>query len=173
MNKNFILLAILFPLLILLQVLICNHIMLFNYAVPFVFIYFIIRFPIGFSQNLALTLAFVMGFLVDMFSDTPGVNALACTLLAGVKPTVFYAYVTRDDKTKRIEPTIASIGWQNYSKYLITLSGIFCLLEFGIEYFSFASFKDIVLMTIGSAIITFIVILGLDCLLPSAKNSMA
>lgn len=162
-----------FPLLILLQVLICNHIMLFHLAVPFLFIYFIVRFPIGFSQNLSMTLAFLLGFLVDLFSDTPGVNALACTLLAALKPTVFYAYVPRDDKTKRIEPSISSIGWQNYSKFLITLSAIFCLLEFGIEYFSFASIQDIVLMTLCSTVLTFLVILGVDCLLPSGKTSAA
>ncbi len=173
MNNNTILLAILFPLLILVQVLICNHIMLFNVAVPFIFIYFIIRFPIGVSQNLALTLSFLLGFFVDLFSDTPGLNALACTLLVAIRPAVFYSYVTRDDKTKRIVPSISSIGWQDYSKYLISMCGIFCLMVFGIEYFSFASIGIVLLMTISSAVLTFLVIIGIDCLLPSFKNSMA
>lgn len=172
MSKNILLLIILFPLLILLQVVICNHIMLFHLAVPFIFIYFIVRFPLGISQNLVLTLAFAMGFLVDLFSDTPGVNALACTLLAGIKPTVFYAYVARDDKTKRIEPTLNSIGWPNYAKYLISMSCIFCFLEFGIEYFSFAGIKEIFLMSICSSLLTFLLIIGLDCLLPSPKGSL-
>lgn len=173
MNRNSIILIILFPLLILLQVLICNHIFLFNVATPFIFIYFIIRYPIGTSQSVALTWAFLMGFLVDLFSDTPGVNALACTLLAGIRHIVFFAYVSRDDKTKRIIPSISSIGWQNYSKYLISMCAIFCLLEFSIEYFSFASIKDIFLMTIGSTLITFLVILGIDSLLPTERNSLA
>ncbi|MDE6272770.1 MAG: rod shape-determining protein MreD [Muribaculaceae bacterium] len=173
MNNNSILLAILFPLLILVQVLICNHIMLFNVAVPFIFIYFIVRYPIGVSQNIALTLAFMLGFLVDLFSDTPGLNALACTILAGIRPAVFYAYVTRDDKTKRIVPSISSLGWQDYSKYLISICSIYCLMVFGIEYLSFASIGLILLMTIASAVLTFIVIIGLDSLLPSFKNSLA
>lgn len=167
MNRTFLILAFLFPILILLQVLICNHIMLFNLAVPFIFIYFIVRFPIGVSGNWALTLAFFLGLIVDIFSDTLGVNALACTILAGIKPTVFYAYVPRDDKTKRIVPTISSIGWQNYSKYLISLTTIFCLLEFGIEYFSFAGFEEILLMALSSSLLTFVVILGVDSLLPN------
>ncbi|MDE5842111.1 MAG: rod shape-determining protein MreD [Muribaculaceae bacterium] len=167
MNRSLIILAFLFPILILLQVLIFNHIMLFNLAVPFVFIYFIVRFPLGVSGSWAITFAFLMGLIVDIFSDTLGVNALACTILAGVKPSVFYAYVPRDDKTKNIVPTITTIGWQNYSKYLITLSAIFCLLEFGIEYFSYAGIQEILLMAVASSIITFIVILGIDSLLPS------
>ncbi|MDE6811565.1 MAG: rod shape-determining protein MreD [Muribaculaceae bacterium] len=167
MNRSLIILAFLFPVLILMQVLIFNHIMLFNLAVPFVFIYFIVRFPIGVSGSWAITFAFIMGLIVDIFSDTLGVNALACTILAGVKPSVFYAYVPRDDKTKNIVPTISSVGWQNYSKYLITLTTIFCLLEFGIEYFSYASLQDIILMAVASSLLTFIVILGIDSLLPS------
>lgn len=167
MNRSFIILAILFPVLILLQVLICNHIMLFNLAVPFIFIYFIVRYPIGVAPIWGLTLAFLLGFIVDIFSDTLGVNALACTLLSGVRPYVFYAYVPRDDKTKRIIPTISTIGWQNYSKYLISLTSIFCFLEFVIEYFSFANIDHILLMTICSSALTFIVLLGIDSMLPS------
>lgn len=167
MNRSYLILAFLFPLLILLQVLICNHIMLFNLAVPFVFIYFIVRYPIGVSGSWAITFAFLLGLTVDIFSDTLGVNALACTILAGIKPAVFYAYVPRDDKTKRIVPTISSVGWQNYSKYLISLTTVFCLLEFGIEYFSFASIDRILLMAAASSVLSFVLILGIDSLLPN------
>lgn len=172
MNKTYILPIILFPILILLQVLICNHIMLFNIAVPFIFIYFIIRFPIGAARNLELTLSFLLGLIIDIFSDTPGLNALSCTLLSGIRPTVFYAYVTRDDKTKQIIPCISTIGWQNYSKYVISLSVIFCLLEFGIEFFNFASFREVIVLTLGSSVLTFAMILGIDSLLPS-RNAIA
>lgn len=172
MNKTYLQLAILFPVLILLQVLICNHIMLFNVAVPFIFIYFIIRYPIGVGRNIELTLSFLLGFILDIFSDTPGLNALSCTLLSGLRPKIFYAYVPRDDKTKHITPCITTIGWQNYSKYLITMSAIFCLLEFSIEFFSFASFKEIILMTIGSSLLTFIVIIGVDSLFPAPNMSV-
>lgn len=164
-------LAILFPVLILVQVLICNHIMLFDVAIPFIFIYFIVRYPLGVSRNIEFTLAFLLGLFVDIFSDTPGLNALACTLLSGIRPIVFYAYVTRDDKTKHITPCISSIGWQNYAKYVISLCLIFCLLEFGIEFLSFASFKDVMLMTVSSALLTFIVILGIDSLMPYSYSA--
>lgn len=170
MNKTYLQLAVLFPVLILLQVLICNHIMLFNVAVPFIFIYFIVRFPIGMARNLEYTLAFLLGFILDIFSDTPGLNALCCVLLSGLRPAIFYAYVPRDDKTKHITPCISTIGWQNYAKYLITLCGIFCLLEFSIEFFSFASFKEVLLMTFGSSILTFAVIIGVDSLLPAPTS---
>lgn len=167
MNKQTLAMALLYVLLILVQVLICNHIMLFHLAVPFIFIYFILRIPIGVSQITELTLAFFMGFLIDLFSDTPGVNALASTILAAIKPTVFYAYVTRDDKTKRIIPAINTIGWQDYSKYAITMCLIFSFLVFTIEFFSFAGIEEIVLMSLSSAVLTFALVIAMDSLVNS------
>ncbi len=173
MTKQMLALALLYILLILVQVLICNHIMLFHIAVPFIFIYFILRLPVGISQVLVLTLAFMMGFLIDIFSDTPGVNSLAATLLAAVKTPVFYAYVPRDDKTKRVIPSIATVGWQNYSKFALTMSAIYCLIVFGIEFFSFAGIERIILMTLASAVFTFLLVIAVDSLLNVDKSIMA
>ncbi len=157
--------AFLFVLLVLVQVLICNHIMLFHLAVPFIFIYFILRLPIGMSQIAVLTVSFFMGFLVDLFSDTPGVNSLSCTILAAIKPTVFYAYVARDDKTKRIVPAIVTVGWQAYSKFALTMSLIFCFLVFTIEFMSFAGVEEILLMTVASSLLTFALVIAMDSLM--------
>lgn len=165
--------ALLFIVLVLVQVLICNHIMLFNLAVPFVFIYFILRLPVGISQNMVLTIAFLMGFLVDLFSDTPGVNSLACTVMAAVKPTVFYAYVARDDKTKKIVPAISTVGWQAYSKFALTMSLIFCFLVFTIEFMSFAGVDEILFMTAASSLLTFALIIAMDSLMNANTKAIA
>ncbi|MDE6754017.1 MAG: rod shape-determining protein MreD [Muribaculaceae bacterium] len=119
MNKEILQFTILFFIMVLVQVLICNHIAIFDVAMPIVFIYFLIRLPISLGLSVLFTLAFVLGFTVDIFSDTPGVNALACTLLAALRRPVYYAYVPRDDKTKDLIPSISSLGVGTYSKYLV------------------------------------------------------
>lgn len=172
MNRT-ILMTILFPILVLIQILICNHIMLFNLAVPFIFIYFIIRLPIGMSKNLLFTLSFLLGLCVDIFSDTPGVNSLACVITAALKQPVFYAYTPRDDKTKFIVPSIVTIGWQNYSKFIFSISVIFCLLAFSIEYFSFAEIKDIILMSATSSVLTSVLIYAMDSLVNLDRRSLS
>lgn len=162
---------ILFPVLILIQILICNHIILFNVAVPFIYIYYIIRLPLGISKNLLFTIAFFLGFIIDIFSDTPGVNSLSSLILAGVKDKVFYAYVAKDDKTKYIVPSISSIGWPDYLKFLISMTTIFCFICFSVEYFSYANIKDILILTSGSSLITFLLLIGIDCLVGSGKSA--
>lgn len=164
--NNFVILVCL----LLVQILICNHIMLFNIAMAFIFIYVIIKLPMNLSTNWLLTWAFLSGFIVDIFSDTPGVNALACTLLAILKRPVLYAYVPRDDRTKNISPSLSTLGFSIYGKYLLTMSAIYCFLTFTIEYFNFADVKEIVIMSSASTIFTFIVLLGVDSLIVTNRE---
>lgn len=171
-NKDFLGYAALFIALVLIQVLICNHIALFNVAVPFLFIFFIIRLPLDLKTDWLLTLSFLLGFCVDLFSDTPGVNALACTLLAIVKRPVFFAYVPRDDKTAELTPTLSTMGWATYSKYLVTMSAIFSLLAFSIEYFNFASVKDIIIMSASSTLLSFLLIVAADSLISTRRERL-
>lgn len=170
MTKNTITYILIFIIMIAAQALIFNNIMLFNVAMPIVFIYLIIRLPLSLSTNWLLTLSFLLGLSIDLFSDTPGVNSLACTLLAVMKKPVFFAYVTRDDKTKEAEPTLATLGLVPYCKYLLTMTGIYCLLDFSIEYFNFANVKDIAVMTLASTALSFALILAMDCIIDSRRE---
>lgn len=170
MDKTFLNNVIILLCLILIQVLACNHIMLFNVAIAFVFIYSIVRLPMDLSINLVLTWGFLAGLLVDIFSDTPGVNALACTIISMLRRPMLYAYVPRDDRTKNIVPTLHSLGFAIYGKYLFSMSLVYCLLVFTIEYFNFADVKEIVIMTLSSSIFTFIILLGIDSLIITKRE---
>lgn len=165
MEKSVFSYIILFILLILVQVLICNHIVLFSVAVAFIFIYFFVSLPMNMSVNWVIVFSFIAGFLVDIFSDTPGVNSLACTLLAVLRKPIFFAYVPRDDKTKVIQPSIRALGYPVYCKYLLTMCAVYCLFVFSIEYFSFSDIKDIVIMAVSSTAFTFVITLALASLL--------
>lgn len=122
------------------------------------------------SVNWLLTWAFLSGLTVDVFSDTPGVNALACTLLAMLKRPMLYAYVPRDDRTKDIVPTLSSLGFAVYGKYLFSMSVVYCILAFSIEYFNFADVKEIVIMSAASAALTFLILLGVDSLIVTHRE---
>lgn len=166
MNNRFFTYIILFLACILLQVLVFNHIALFHVAIPVVFIYFLIRLPIDMKLQFVFILAFLIGLIVDIFSDTPGVNALACTLIAGIRKPLYYAYVPKDDVTSRLVPCVAALGITEYIKYLLSFVVIYCFLVFSIEYFSFADVKGIVILSASSAALTFVILLAADCLIP-------
>lgn len=155
---------ILFIALVLLQVLVCNNVLLFGVAVPFIFIYFIIALPLDTNINILMVLAFVLGFFIDLFTDTLGLNSMTCLFLAIMKKPVFYAYMPREDKFITAVPSISLMGWESYFKFILTLSAIYCFLLFGIELFSFATFGRIFLMSFSSTILTMLLLLAIDAL---------
>ncbi|MBR2084353.1 MAG: rod shape-determining protein MreD [Muribaculaceae bacterium] len=68
--------------------LVCNKIVLWGVAMPVVFIYLILRLPVNLHGGWVLTIAFFSGLIIDIFDNTPGMNALACTLMAAVRRPV-------------------------------------------------------------------------------------
>ena len=170
MSNTIIRYTLLFIICILLQALIFNSIILFRVAVPIVFIYFIVRLPINLKLPYVFTLAFFLGLIMDIFSDTPGVNALACTLIAALRIPIFYAYMEKDDNSSRLSPCVSTMGLMEYCKYLLSFVVIYCLLMFSIEYFSYADVKGIVIMSASSAALTFVILLATDCLIPKSTS---
>lgn len=164
MNKDVISYIFMFVILVLVQVLLMNHIVLFNSAVCFIFIYFLIKVPINISSNWLLTLGFLIGLSVDILSDTPGLNALACTILAVLKRPMFFAYEQHDDKIRNVSPSLGTMGFFSYCKYLITLSAFYCLIVYFVEFINFSDVIDILIKAGASTLFTFIVILAIDSL---------
>lgn len=154
-----------FIVMVLLQVLICNNILLFGVAVPFVFIFFILSLPLNVGLKSLMSLSFLLGFLVDIFSDTPGLDSLCCLLLSVVRKPVFYAYMPNEEKFLKATPCISVMGWFNYIKYALTLSAFFCILIFGIELFSFIPIGRIIVMAASSTLFTLLCIIACDALL--------
>ena len=170
MSRNIFSNILLFICLIFIQVLACNHIMLFNVALAFVFIYVIIRLPIDMNPIGVLTWGFLAGLAVDIFADTPGVNALACTIMAMFRKPILFLYVPQDDRTKNIIPSLQSLGFAVYGKYLYSISLMYCLLVFSIEYFNFASVKEIIILSLASSLFTFLILLGTDSLMVTQRE---
>lgn len=64
----------------LVQVLILNHVHLFGFATPLLYIYFIILFQRNYPRWALLLWGFALGLLVDIFSNSTGVNCATLTL---------------------------------------------------------------------------------------------
>ena len=150
--------------LLLAQVIVLNHVCLFGVAVPFAFIYVLLRLPVTMNQNWVLTVGFFMGLLIDIFSDTQGMNALACTILVMFRKPVLRLYFPREDELTDTLPSISSLGFIIYMKYALSMSLIYCGLIFIIEAFSLFNFLTLLLRTISSTILTTLLLIGIDSL---------
>ncbi len=88
MNKAIPLLVIRFIVLVLFQVLIGNHINFLDTINPYIYILFIIYFPVQNNRMLFLFISFLLGLTVDLFSDSGGIHAAAILTAAYARPVI-------------------------------------------------------------------------------------
>ena len=164
MPKEILINILQFILLVIGQAIIFNNLVLFNVAIAFVFIYLIIELPITTSTNAVMLTGFLLGLSVDIFQDTPGLNAMACTIIAFIRRPIFHLYVPSDEDLSGRRITIRSIGVPTYLKYMLTMSLIYCIAVFSIEAFTFFYIERLLTRILASTIFTFIVLYSIDSL---------
>lgn len=149
-----------FILLILFQVLVLNRISFLGYAIPFFYIYFIIKLPIGINRSLIVFLGFILGLIIDLFFNTPGINAAATTLAAFVCRPIQGLFFVADDYDE-MEPKLSLLG-ANFMKYAIVIVLIHNLALVSIESFSYFNITTVLYRIILSTLLTSILIFAFE-----------
>lgn len=170
MGKTVIQFILMFIIMVLAQIIIFNHLCLFNVATPLLFIYFIIKLPFSLNQNWLITLSFFIGFIIDIFSDTYGTHALSCTIISVLKRPIFKLYTPNDETFSNIQPSIKTLGFSVYCKYVITFSLFYSFVLFIIESFTFFNPLLLIIKIISSAILTSILIVGIDSIISRQRE---
>ncbi len=121
-----------FVVLVLVQVLILNNIHFLRLVTPFLYIYFILKMPVGFSSSRVTFLSFLIGLVIDIFSNTPGMHAAACTLAGFARPAVIKFFMG-DDLPETIYPSFQTFGYGGFIRYTIVLVVLHHLTLFLLE----------------------------------------
>lgn len=148
-------------LLVFIQVVVLNHISFLTYAIPFVYVYFILKLPISINRNLLLLLGFILGLSIDVFTKTPGINAAATTFIAFIREPVIKLFYMSDESESEI-PGIARMGWGGFLKYAILLVFMHTTLLIILESFSFLNIELMIYRILGSTILSTLIIIGLE-----------
>lgn len=146
--------------LVLLQVLLLNNIQIAGVINPFLYIYFIISLPIHINRISLVFIGFALGLVIDVFSNTWGVHAMATTLIAFLRPYIFRVVSTQEELDK-VMPRFRTMG-ANYVKYIVLMVFIHHLFLFLLEAFSFQYFWIVFVKTLVSSLITIILIFTLE-----------
>jgi len=154
--------AIRFLIALLAQVLVCKHIILFTdeftYGTILFYPIFIILLPLRYSKSVILLLSFILGLSVDIFYDSPGVHASASVFTAFIRP--FFLRILEPDSGYSIQSIPSKhyygiIWFMQYAAYLL-LAHLF--FYFSVEAFSFVFFKQIVLKTLVTFGLSYMII---------------
>ncbi len=159
-----------FLFLLLIQIVVFNNIGILNMVNPYVYVLFIILLPLDTPLYLLLSLSFLMGLSVDTFSNTGGIHAAACTLIAFMRPLVLLIITPRGGYEHQSVPNLRNMGIQWFLAYSITLVLIHHLVLFQIEVFRFNEFLITFTRSILSSIFTLLLILLSQYLTGSTKK---
>ena len=136
-------------LLVAFQVLVLNHLQLFGYGTPLIFVVLLLYMPMGAMKAGIILWGFCTGLLVDIFTNTPGVASGAMTVAALIQPSVLKLLAPRD-AAEDITPTMQTLGKWNYARYMMIIYLIHHLVYFGLECFSLYHMSDAVLLMAAS-----------------------
>lgn len=147
-----------FVFLVLVQVLIFNNIQLSGYLNPYIYILFIILLPFEVPHWLLITVAFLLGLSIDLFSQTPGIHAFATTFMAFFRPLVLNILSPRDGYVAGSYPRIYYYGFEWFLKYSIMLIFIHHFVLFFVEVFSLSGFLHTFLRIMVSTLFSTLIV---------------
>ena len=161
--------TILFFILASIQILVLNNVQISGYINPFVYILFIMLLPPKMPKAIVLILAFVMGFTIDIFSDSYGIHSSATVLLAFLRPKVLALVSVKGGED------LEEIGIKQLKiNRFFTYSGILCLIHhftlFYLEAFRVNEFFDTFLRALYSSFISILMILMIESLRSNQKS---
>ena len=144
-----------FILLIMAQVVIFNNFNLFGFINPYPYILYIMLFPVNGNKNVLLLTSFLLGITMDMFSNSGGVHAASCLVLAYARPAIFkFSFgLSYEYQTVRLDDVLTP---ERFSFILIAVI-IHHFTLFLLEVFRLVFFWDVLLRTLCSTIFSIVV----------------
>lgn len=148
-----------FLLLSLVQIAILNQIQLSGFVNPFIYILFILSLPVKYPRSAVLLMAFITGLIIDTFSNTMGMHAAACVVMAFVRPAFLKIMAPRDGYDTDTTLSARKLGFTWFLTYAALLTLVHHLVLFYVEVFRFSEFFTTFSRVILSALASLTVIM--------------
>ena len=144
-----------FILLLAIQIIIFNNMNFLGYISPFPYILFIILYPVNGNKSALVVTSFLLGIIMDLFSNSGGTHATACLVLAYFRPFIFkFAFgLSYEYQTIKINDVLTP---QRFSFILLSVV-IHHFTLFLLEAFQISFILDTLITTVLSTIFTIII----------------
>lgn len=126
-----------------------------GYISPFPYILFIILYPVNGNKSGLVVASFLLGLIMDMFSNSGGIHATACLVLAYFRPAIFkFAFgLSYEYQTVKLNDVLTP---ERFSFILLSVV-IHHFTLFILEAFQFSFIFDILIRTLLSTAFTIII----------------
>ena len=150
-----------FVVLVLAQALVFNHIRLFGYATPLLYVYFTVIIPRGYPKWATLLWSFALGLCVDLFTNTPGVAAGSMTLVGLLQPYMLELFIPRE-AAANMKVSAVEMGWAKFATLTALLMLVYCLVFFSLLMFTFIDLLVWGFSVLGSLLLTMVLLMALE-----------
>lgn len=146
--------------LLLVQIMILDRISIL-FALPAIHIYILLIFmlPTNTNRMFLLTVAFLLGLVVDNFNHTLGVNAATACFVAYVRPLFFRLLHLDNLKSTNLGLSIRNIGFSKVLRYCFISLVVHFVFFYFFEAFSAQNFFYLIAKAFISASLSFIFVI--------------
>jgi len=142
-----------------LQVLLLDRIgVYYNLSNPYLYVLVIIMLPLDVPVFWLYAIAFTTGLVIDTFSNSLGIHAVACVLMAYVRIVTLNLMNPRGTDFYA-EPTLGNMGFNRFITYSAILVFFHHLALISLDIFRVSEFFYIILRVLSSAVFTLILIM--------------
>lgn len=156
-----------FILFFLIQIVILNEIPpLHQYITPYLYFQFLFWLPFGTSRIATTLIGFMLGYSIDMFTNTPGLHAAASGLIGYIRPTILNLLLAQEASEEvNKEPSIGTMGWGPYAFYVFTLTFIHHFYLVLLEWLQFGNFTYFIGKVLATSVISILLILLVELIM--------
>lgn len=127
---------------------------------PYIYFLFILWLPFKMGRRLQMTIAFCLGFALDCFTNTYGLHAASCVLIAYLRPFLINMLISQEGAESNYnEPSIQSMGVTPYFTYAAILTFIHHACLFFLQALQSGGYFYFLLKTFTSTAISLLLIL--------------
>ena len=168
MNSTLLVNVFRFVLLLAVQVIIFNNMNFLGYISPFPYLLFIILYPVNGNKSGLLIASFLLGLIMDMFSNSGGIHTTACLILAYFRPFIFkFSFgLSYEYQTVKLNDVLTP---ERFSFILLSVV-IHHFTLFILEAFQFSFILDILLRTLLSTVFTLLICITIIYLIKPNKR---
>ncbi|MFZ4456110.1 MAG: rod shape-determining protein MreD [Bacteroidales bacterium] len=147
--------------LLFIQVTVLNNFTFLGWATPYLYIYFIIILPTNISKSWLFTLAFILGFSIDIFCNTPGMHSIAALTTAALREIILRLYFSTDE-IESSTPSAFTYGLWRFMRYALTVVALHHFTLLVLESFVFLNFWLLIGKIIVSTLFSTLLIFSLE-----------
>jgi hypothetical protein len=143
---------------------------LHQFIVPYFYFVFLLWLPFKVTRINLLFFAFGLGYLIDLFNNTPGLHIAVCVLLAYIRPPLIKLFLPKETtEWGNEEPSRKTMGQVPYAAYVVIMTILHNFYLILLEWLQFGDFLYFIGKLLATSFVSLLLI-GLADLLIS-RNS--